>query len=292
MIASLRVTFLALLLGLASPVHAKARPGLESVSVMTVRGHVVIEPDGSVGAVKLDTAIEPPALATAIQELVGSWKFKPIVIGGARQRATTGMQLALAATPADDGQFKVWVDSVDFATTDAAVKVVRADGDVGEISGRSMKPPGYPPELEMRGVQGTVVLAIRVTPDGKAGQVMAVRSFLYEFNRPRGLTAATAVTLERTAISAAKRWTFDVPTGTPDTDHDMTVTTSVVFTLGYDLQAPGQWLRVQRTPKRPIAWLPASGADARLGVAMTGGSVGQPGRGPELLRDVSGALLP
>lgn len=274
-----------------APRAARVVEGLEAVSILSLKGRVVIEPDGRVGSVKVDTRLTP-ALTAAVEQMVGEWRFKPIVIGGVPQRATTGMNMVLAAREAADvgTKYRVWVESVDFSDEDAAA--VAVDGEGPALSGRKMSPPGYPPSLQMRGVMGSVLLAFRVTPDGKTGQVMVLQSHVYEFNRPKGPLDQSIQTMERVAVNAARRWTYNVPAGHPDTDREMTATTRMVFTLGYELDQPGVWLRVQRTPKRPIEWLPPSGADSRLGLAMAGGGLAQPGRGPELLRDVSGTLLP
>lgn len=270
---------------------ARVVEGLEAVSILSLKGRVVIEPDGRVGSVKVDTALAP-ALNAAVEQMVGDWRFKPIVIGGVPQRATTGMNMVLAAREAADVEtkYRVWVESVDFS--DDAAAAVPADGEGPALSGRTMSPPGYPQSLQMRGVMGSVLLAFRITPEGRTGKVMVLQSHVYEFNRPKGSLDHSIETMERVAVNAAKRWTYNVPPGHPDTDREMTATTRVVFTLGYELDQPGIWLRVQRTPKRAIEWLPRSGADSRLGLAMASGGLAQPGRGPQLLRDVTGTLLP
>ena len=270
---------------------ARVVEGLEAVSILSLKGRVVIEPDGRVGSVKVDTALAP-ALTAAVEQMVSEWRFKPIVVGGVPQRATTGMNMVLAAREAADveAKYRVWVESVDFS--DDTATAVPADGEGPALTGRKMSPPGYPPALEMRGVMGSVLLAFRVSPDGTIGKIMVVQSHAYEFNRPKGSLTHSIETMERVAMNAARRWTCNVPPGHPDTDREMTVTTRIVFTLGYELDQPGVWLRVQRTPKRAIEWLPRSGADSRLGLAMAGGGLAQPGRGPQLLRDVTGTLLP
>lgn len=72
----------------------------------------------------------------------------------------------------------------------------------------------------------------------------------------------------------------------------MTVVVPVQYTMGYDLDAPGVWVKVQRTPQRAIGWLPPQRDSIRLGIANSSGSdVSQYGAGPILLGEVAGVPL-
>lgn len=271
---------------------AAARPveGMERVSVMTVDAQIMIEVDGQVSQVNIDTKITAD-LAESLQRSLLKWRFEPIRVGGQARRARTQVRLALAAQQEGDS-YKVRLDGVDYPDS-ADPKAVLADGQLEPIVGGRLLKPGYPQSLMMRGVMGRVLLAIRVTPEGKAGEVMIVQSLLYDINRPTPLTRRSVADFESVALNVARRWTFKVPPGPARDVEEMTVTVPVVFTMtSYDLDTPGQWVPVLRVPRQTIPWLPASQARSGLGLASSGGgNVSQFGAGPKLLQDVSGMSL-
>ena len=265
--------------------------GLEAVALMVVEGHVVIETDGSVSLAQIDTKIDP-ALAKNLETAISKWRFTPVRIGGELRRVSTRLRLQLAATRQEGDRFKVTVDSADFP--DASSKAsARPDGQPEPITGKHLGPPKYPSEAQMRGTMGAVMLAIRVTPEGKAGEVIVVQSHLYEVDARFAVSRRNLSLLENSAVNAARRWTFNVPPGATRDAKAMTVTVPVEYTLAdVPLDTPGQWLKVQRTAKQQITWLPAE--QTRTGpslVAAGGGSVSQFGVGPQLEQAVAGMSL-
>jgi TonB family protein len=267
----------------------QAAEGLERVALMTVNAHIMIETDGTVSQVDIDTKITPQ-LAESLQRTLLKWRYQPVVVAGQARRAKVGVSLALAAEQEGEN-YKVRLDGVDYPDV-LNPSAVLADGEAEPISAGRMQPPGYPPSLQVRGVMGRVLLAIRVTPEGKAGEVMIVQSLLYDIKRPTTLTRRTVVDFQHVAMNVARNWTFKVPAGSARRVEDMTVTVPVVFSMGYyDLDAPGQWVPVLRLPRQTIPWLPASQTRSGLGVASSGGGVSQFGAGPKLMQDVSGMAL-
>lgn len=281
-------------LGLAlllAPTQVLAGPSdaLEEVSVLTLDGRIVIEPDGVVSDVTVETKLTP-ALAEVVKRHVAGWRFRPVLVDGVAKRASTALRLGLAGA-GEGGELRIWVDSVSFPDYRKPT-ALRPDGELEPITGRVLRPPGYPPGLQQRGMMGTVLLAIRVTPEGKVGDVVAVQSMAYLFNKPAGLNPRALEVLEANAINAARRWSFNVPNAASRTPGQLTVTVPVQYDLGYVLEAPGQWLRVKRTAKRPIGWLPPKPGGIGLGVANSSGSSLTPyGEGPTLLQDVAGTTL-
>ena len=275
----------------ATDTRALAAPeGLERVSLMTVDAHITIETDGTVSQAHIDTKIVPQ-LAESLERTMLKWRYEPVRVAGQARRAQTQLRLALAAEQEGD-QYRVRLDGVDYPDA-VNPEAVLPDGQLPSITAGRLIPPGYPQSLMMRGVMGRVLLAIRVTADGKAGEVMVVQSLLFDLDRPTPLTRRTVADFESVAKNVARKWTFKVPPGPARDVEHMTVMVPVVFTMGYDLDAPGQWLPVLRIPRQVIPWLPATQARSGLGLASSGGgSVSQFGAGPKLLQDVSGLSLP
>lgn len=265
-------------------------PGkLERVVIMHVEGNLIIDADGSVPELKLRTAVTPQ-LASSLDRTIRSWRFYPVKVAGVARRVSTNMRLVLVGTAVGEG-YKVHVDSVVFPDRNDPT-VARADGDPLTISGKSLKRPGYPPELQMRGVMGTVVLAIRVTADGKVGDLAPVQSLLYNVATGGNAPRRDLALLEKVATSAARDWTFNVPDAESRSPETMTVLVPVQFNLGFDLEKPGQWLSVLRPPARAVSWQSKGAGGAVVGLASASGSSVSPlAGGLQLRQDVAGMSL-
>lgn len=273
----------------AKPAEIRHIEGLERVVLMTVDVHAMIEADGAVSRVSIDTKIAP-TLAASLERSLLQWRFEPIRVAGQARRTNTHMRVALGAEQQGEN-YRVWVDGVDYPDARDPTGVL-PDGELEPIEAGHMYRPAYPEYQQSRGVMGRVMLAVRVTPEGKTGDVMVLQSLLYDFGRPLPLSRRALADFEVEAVRAARKWTYKVPPGPAREVEDMTVTVPVIFFLDdVDLDAPGHWLVVQRVPRQTIPWLPASQERSGLGVASSGGGVSQFGAGPKLLQDVSGTSL-
>jgi len=286
----LLIACMALVSGLATAKGGDTTPEpLETVSVLTLDGQIVIEPDGHVSDVSIDTKLAP-TLAGMVRRHVLAWRFKPVSFGGEARQVKTFLHMALAAADTG-GKYRVWVDSVRFPDSPEAVEQ-RIDGEPEPIRAGKFRLPNYPDELQARGLMATILLAIRVTPEGTAGDVVAVRSMYYDFGERKWRSPKGLKSLESNAVNSARHWTFKVPPAATRTPDQMTVVVPVHYTLGYDLNTPGVWVKVQRTPQRAIGWLPLQRDSIRLGIAnSSGGDVSQYGSGPTLLGEVAGVPL-
>lgn len=282
-----------LLFALLSPAAATAKSTpamtpLETVSVLTLDGRIVIEPDGHVSDVEIYTKLTP-TLTAMVRRNVLTWRFKPLKSGGTALTLSSLLHMGLAAAD-EQGKYQVWVDSVTFPEV-VGSPVQHIDGEAEPISAARTSLPSYPAELQSRGFMGTILLAIRVTPDGKAGDVTAIQSMYYRFNQPKWPGPRALEVMEKSAVDAARHWTFVVPQGVPRAPERMTVTVPVHYVIDVDPHTPGVWVTVRRTPQRPIGWLPPATVTNRFGIANASGSaVSQYGAGPTLLNDP--ALVP
>ena len=275
----MRATELAVVLALSlvTPSFAasdapSAAATLESVAIMRVAAKVVIEPGGGLGDLRIETPLRP-ALQAALENVIRGWRFKPVHVDGVARRASTRMLVVLALLQ-DGDKRRIVIDSVDFPT-DTGADVVAADGQLAPITANRLGVPVYPPNQQQAHVMGTVLLGIRVKPDGRAGDVAVMQSMLFATKRGEKADRRSLHEFEGVALAASRRWTFNVPeSAVPRTVEQMTVNVPVQFNLGYALDAPGQWLAVVRLPKQPLPWLPLAPGTPRLGVAsMTGNDV-------------------
>ena len=244
---------------------------LAHLMLMHVTGKLVIEPDGHVGDVSFASTFDP-AVRAGLEANIRDWKFAPILVGGVARRAETGFEVRLAAEKVD-GSFVVRMDGTDFDGA-SAKNVVLPDGVPVPITAKRMQPPVYPQDLMMSGKTGRVRLVIRVAADGHVEDVVAAQSLAFDFKgrEQESVARRTIRVLERNAIIAARRWTFNVPPGHAERGPEaMTVSTDVEYAIKYDTTVAGQWVPVQRAPRRSIDWLPKDRAEAAV---SGGGGVG------------------
>lgn len=261
--------FLLCAMSLGSPLLMAKRveqAPVETVVAMQVDGWVTFDSVGQVESYRIDTALQD-SIGTALNDKVRQWKFHPVLVDGVARKATTRMRVTLAAKE-EDGQIHVKIDNVVFPSEPGDVNT-RVDGQAEPISGKRLRPPGYPVGLMQQRVSGSVLLAIRVSPEGRADEVLAVQSMLYDV---RGSASALRVgirMLEQSAVDAAKEWTFNVPaTAKPRTADQLTVTVPVDYVMDKATVNPaGKWRTVVRQPKRPIGWLTPEPGTQNVGVA-------------------------
>lgn len=265
---------------------------VESVVAMQVDGWLSFDTVGAVEDYRITTQL-PESIRAALDGTVRKWKFHPVMVDGVARRATTRMRVTLAANQEADG-IHVKVDNVVFPTEQGDV-TAKVDGQPEPISGKKLRPPGYPVGLMQQGVSGAVLLAIRVGPDGRAAEVLAVQSMLYDV---RGGPSALRVgirMLEQSAVDAAKGWTFNVPaTDKPRNADEQTVTVPVDYVMGKAKVNPaGKWRTIVRIPKRTIGWMTPEVGTQSVGVAdAVAGELIPLNSAVALVTNVVGEVLP
>jgi TonB family protein len=239
---------------------------VESVVAMQVDGWLSFDTAGGVEDYRITTQL-PESIRAALDGTVRKWKFHPVMVDGVPRHAKTRMRVTLAAKQESDG-IHVKVDNVVFPSEQGDV-TAKVDGQPEPISGKKLRPPGYPVGLMQQGVSGAVLLAIRVGPDGRAADVLAVQSMLYDV---RGGASALRVgirMLEQSAVDAAKGWTFNVPaTDKPRSADEQTVTVPVEYVMDKaKVDLAGTWRTIVRIPKRTIGWMTPEAGTQSVGVA-------------------------
>lgn len=265
---------------------------VESVVAMQVEGWVSFDTSGLVEDYRITTAL-PESIRAGLDGTVRKWKFHPVMIDGIARPATTRMRVTLAAKQEADG-IHVSVDNVVFPSEQGDV-TAKVDGRPEPITGKKLRPPGYPVGLMQQGVSGAVLLAIRVGPDGRTAEVLAVQSMLYDV---RGGASALRVgirMLEQSAVEAAKGWTFNVPaTDKPRNADEQTVTVPVEYVMDKaKVDLAGKWRTIVRIPKRTIGWMTPEAGTQSVGVAdAVAGELIPLNSAVALVTNVVGEVLP
>ena len=265
----------------------------ESVLTLRVDGELAIDPQGHVQDYTIRTKLDPQ-IEKLVAKAVPSWRFVPITANGKAVAAKSPMRITLAATEVKGG-YEVRVDNVVFRPNtkqdyEAAQATLRSElerqgaaaaggGAVAKprqfvsITAGKLTPPGYPVGLQKAGVEGVVLLNLRLKPDGKVADVFASQSSLLNVKgRPELLERARSM-LEKNAATAAAKWTFGVEAKDMAalTASDLTVRVPVEYRLspsgsrGDSLA--GNWRHEFRGPNFPIPWLLGIEDEQTIGVS-------------------------
>ena len=268
----------------------------ESVLTLRVDGDLTIDAEGRVVGYRIRTKLEPQ-IEKLVAKAVPRWRFQPILLGGKPVSATSPMRITLAATEANGG-YEVRVDNVVFrpntkedyeaelaAQREAAARglSIEASGKKAEDSGEprqqvfitanKLTPPGYPAGLNKAGVEGVVLLNLRLNPDGTVADVFASQSSLLNVKgRPELLDRARTM-LEKNAATTARKWRFNVEAKEPSTltADALTVRVPVEYSLSApgakDASLAGKWRHEYRGPNFPVPWLLGVEGEQPVGVS-------------------------
>lgn len=247
------LALLSLMLVAIGPVSARTpdRQLEQVVNSMPASGTIEIDTQGHVAAYTIkDAGAYDQALLDLMARNIRRWVFKPVLVDGVPRAARFDMYLRLQAKPLDDGKFEVSIASAAFGSKDAAPPH-------SQVAVRAERTPPRYPEGELRkGVGGTVVLLLRIGPDGDVMDAAVEQTNLSVVGRD-GEMDTWRRNLERATLAAARRWTFEPPTvGEEAGKARWTVRTPVKFTpaLHPAPVVPGQWQRYVPGPRYPLAW--------------------------------------
>ena len=223
-----------------------------------------------------------------------AWRFEPFLVNGKGIPAKSSMRITLAATEVKGG-YEVRVDNIYFRPDsrqeyEAAQAAIRAEWErqaadgaaaVGagkprqfvNITARNLNPPpSYPSGLLEAGVEGIVLLNLRLNPDGSVVDVFPSQSSLLNVKGKPELLDSARTMLEKSAAAAAAKWTFGVEAKnmTALTARDLTVRMPVEYKISAGRvrkeTLDGNWRHEFRGPNFPVPWLLA-GDDQVIGVS-------------------------
>ncbi len=243
-------------------------PGLGPDGLMTMRvdGDITIDAQGQVTQYKVTTPVTP-TIEKALDAAVRDWKFHTVEVDGQPTNARSIMRVTLAARQASSG-YAISVDNVTFrgVPEDEPLRPGEVRGKEGMtvgqdavISPKSREAPKYPLAEMRAGIEGAVLVYVKLSPDGRADQVVAVQSTLYNIRGSAGKLHTMRKRLEDSAVSAIKHWRFDVRlNGKSPTAANLTTTVSVAYLSASGSEASealGQWRVEKRSAWTAAPWL-------------------------------------
>ncbi|HET7931167.1 MAG TPA: energy transducer TonB [Rhodanobacteraceae bacterium] len=224
---------------------------------MVVTGTITVNPDGSVKAYTVkDVDKLPPAARQIVQATVPHWQFKPILVAGKATVAETGMSLRIVADMAKGGNATVRVAGAQFGCNAYQAKSELPMACVPDESLQtiSCEPPSYPVGAAREGVGGEVFLVLEIDRSGHVAKVAATKVNLDAYAQdPSWIRRALA----KSAITAARKWTFRIPTTGRDAAKDhWFVYVPVDYYLGSGSRKDeyGKWTSYLPGPVRTVPW--------------------------------------
>lgn len=281
---------------LAAPVWASAAVSNGSVasvrqqveSSMLVGGDVHIEQDGTVSGVVLRQEEKlPEGVVKLVRDTALQWRFEPIVVDGRTVKAIAPMSLRVVARKVEGGSYEVSLRGVSFQKSETT--------DPHAVTAMEMAPPRYPELAYQSGATGDVYLLVKVGSDGKVEDAFAEQVNLTFLSREADQRRFREV-LAKSAVSAAKRWTFRVPTAGEEATQpywSVRVPVSYAIQLAGGSQRPetyGRWRSYVAGPRERAPWRSESQEAGSAPDTLAEGGVYMADRntGPRLLTPLQG----
>jgi hypothetical protein len=217
---------------------------------MLVTGTLHIETDGRVSKVILDKPeLLPAGVAKLVRESAAGWLFEPVLIDAAPRPVAAPMSVRVVARQRDAGDFEVGIRSASFDQYD--------EKDRSNLRKLEMAPPHYPEPLYRAGASGTVYLLLKVGRDGKVEDVVAEQVNLNFAEREAAMQRFRDM-FARNAITAARRWTYEIPSEGDQVDRPYWVLrVPVSYQLADGRSLPdsyGKWQRYVPGPRQLPSW--------------------------------------
>jgi hypothetical protein len=162
---------------------------------------------------------------------------------------------------------------------------------VPDIRKAKTRPPVYPRGLASAGMEGMVLVVLRLRPDGRVADAVASQSTLFNVKgRPEVLDKARTM-LEQVSLAAARSWTFEVDAADPGSlsPRALSVRVPVEFampdTQAERREAMGVWRWEFRGPRQYAPWLRTVVEERIVGVSDLAGGEFLAGSSPFQLAD-------
>ena len=246
-------------------------------SRMLVTGKITIEADGRVNGFELDQREKlPDPVAGLVERSVPLWRFDPMRVEGKPVKTQARMSMGIVAKKQQDDQFLLDIRNAGF--------VVENQDPAKEISGKAMRPPSYPEAAYRMGVKGTVYLILRLTPQGTVAEAFTEQVNLTVVGDERVMARGRDL-LSRSALQAAKAWTFNVPANAADDEDPFWMVRVPVAYAWADDRTPqyGEWESYVPGPTQKAPWILEEIDASYSPDTQVAGSVQEVGDAPRLL---------
>ena len=190
-------------------------PGVsEQLITMRLYGKITIDPQGQVHEYHIDSKM-PKEVEELLAKAIPKWRFEPVLVDGKPALAQSPMRVVVAAK-AERNHYVLRIDNVlfrpntkeDFAAERAAERV--AEPRATRVEALEMAPPVYASKLQNAGIEGIVLVVVKIELDGTVSDAIVSQTSLFNVTgRPSDLERARAQ-LERSTLAAARAWRFKV----------------------------------------------------------------------------------
>jgi hypothetical protein len=250
---------------------------------MLLTGKIVVAPDGSVRSYSIDKAEKLPAPVTSlIANNVPKWKSEPTLLDGKPVAAEAVMSFRVVAKPVGDDNFSISISGAEFG-----------HGKPGEaISYKDRARPVYPPNAVHARISGTVYLVLRVGRQGQVMDAVAEQVNMTVLGSDDELERWRQV-LAKSALRAARQWTFNPPTLGKDVDAKYWVArVPVNFNLRIAgmprSESYGHWQEYVPGPREPVPWFDNKQLASTSADALPDGDIQQVDQGLRLTSPLNG----
>jgi hypothetical protein len=217
---------------------------------MLLTGTIVVAPDGSVSSYAIDKAEKlPPMVTGLIAESIPRWKFEPTLLDGKPVAAKAKMSVRFVAKPVGDDKYSVGISGTQFGQNVPGESITYKD----------RVAPTYPREAARSRVSGTVYLLLRVGRQGQVEEAVAEQVNLVVVDNDEEMERWRKM-LANSALVAARRWTFNLPTsGGHMNDEYWVARVPVTYGLLYGglrgADDYGKWQPYVPGPQQPVPWI-------------------------------------
>lgn len=217
---------------------------------MLLTGTIVVAPDGSVRSYVIDHADKVDSHAIAlVNGFVPKWTFEPVLRGGHPVLAKARMSMRLVAKPVGDGDYAMSIVGTHFGQS--------IPGE--EISYKERAAPLYPLQAARGHVSGTVYLLLRVGRQGQVEDAAAEQVNLAVVAGDQDMRQWREI-LARSALVAARKWTFNVPTtGEHRNESHWIARVPVNYSMSHEYESRadryGKWESYVPGPRELVPWV-------------------------------------
>ncbi len=268
---------------------APPRPvAVESVLVNRVDGRITIDAQGVPIDYRIETELTDKVRAL-LDKAVRGWRFEPVLVDGKPVTAEARMRVTLAAHEQGDG-LRVGVDNVIFPTDADSANLSEV-----KVAKVRVMPPKYPGYAASLGVEGRVLLHLKISPEGRVEDMVAVQSSLANVAGKDELLGKLIAEFEEASLKAARNWRFrvDATGSSAEAEEGITFAIPVDYRM-WDKkdQERGAWATEVRGPKRVAPWHGDKQHFQQVGVSdVSGNEMVYLGGGLRLATEVQGTFL-
>jgi TonB family protein len=269
----------ALLITATMVAQASTLDNVESSTV--VQGTIVLAKDGSVQTAVVDDAAKyGQSIADLVRKTALQWRFKPVLRNDEPVMAKANMHVRVVLKKMPSGEYSARIKGATFGDGNSNdTDTLHKDGEHKWIQ------PQYPMDAIRARVQGTVYLSLHVDRSGRVTDAVAEQVNLGNTGSERIVKQYREI-LAKAAITAARKWTYAIPTtGKLATRDSWTAHVPVSFNLKVMGEPDRVWQSYIPGPYTPSPWVDKP--DMSAADAFADDAVQTEGAGPTLLSPIN-----